>query len=236
MKTIGVLGGMSWESSLEWYRLANERVRERLGGHHSARILLDSLDFAEIEEMQARDDWDAAGALLADRAAALQGAGAELLVLCTNTMHLIADRIQDAVDIPFLHIADVAAEAIAAAGLRTVGLLGTAFTMERPFYAERLAAHGIRTVVPEAEDRAVVHGVIYHELVHGVIREESRLRFVEIMERLVAQGAEGIILGCTEIELLVSAADATVPVFPTTALHVDAAVTLALADPDPEFV
>ncbi|UUE20719.1 aspartate/glutamate racemase family protein [Microbacterium sp. J1-1] len=230
MKTIGVLGGMSWESSLEWYRLANERVHGRLGGHHSARILLDSLDFAVIEEMQARDDWDAAGALLADRARALEGAGAEVLVLCTNTMHLVADRIQNAVTIPFLHIADVTAEAIVASGIHTVGLLGTAFTMERPFYAERLATHGIHTVVPEEDDRAAVHSVIYDELVHGVIREESRRRYVEVIERLVSRGAEGIILGCTEIELLISAADAPVPVFPTTALHVDAAVDLALGN------
>ena len=232
MKTIGVLGGMSWESSLEWYRLANERVHTLRGGHHSARILLDSLDFAEVEEMQARDDWEAAGALLAARAHALEGAGAELLVLCTNTMHLVAGQIEDAVGIPFLHIADVTADAITKAGVRTVGLLGTAFTMERPFYTDRLAEHGIRTIVPDEADRRLVHTVIYDELVHGVIREESRRRYVEVIDRLVAEGAEGIILGCTEIELLISAADAPVPVFPTTALHVDAAVALALAESD----
>ncbi|OAN34050.1 aspartate/glutamate racemase family protein [Microbacterium sp. H83] len=230
MKTIGVLGGMSWESSLEWYRLANQRVGELLGGHHSAKIVLDSVDFAEIEALQARGDWDAAGQLLADRAAALESAGAELLVLCTNTMHLVADRIRDAVGIPFLHIADVAASAVTSAGLTTVGLLGTAFTMEQPFYAERLAAHGIRTLIPDAEDRRAVHSIIYDELVHGVIRDESRRRFTEVIDRLVAAGAEGIILGCTEIELLVSADDAAVPVFPTTALHVEAAVTEALRD------
>ena len=232
MKTIGVLGGMSWESSLEWYRLANERVHTLRGGHHSARILLDSLDFAEVEEMQARDDWEAAGALLAARAHALEGAGAELLVLCTNTMHLVAGQIEDAVGIPFLHITDVTADAITKAGIRTVGLLGTAFTMERPFYTDRLAEHGIRTIVPDEADRRLVHTVIYDELVHGVIREESRRRYVEVIDRLVAEGAEGIILGCTEIELLISAADAPVPVFPTTALHVDAAVALALAESD----
>ncbi|WP_091228526.1 aspartate/glutamate racemase family protein [Microbacterium sp. 3J1] len=230
MKTIGVLGGMSWESSLEWYRLANERVRDLLGGHHSAKIVLDSVDFAEIEAMQAQGDWDAAGQLLADRARALESAGAELLVLCTNTMHLVAEQIQDAVGIPFLHIADVAASAVTSAGLTTVGLLGTAFTMEQPFYAERLAAYGIRTLVPDADDRQAVHSVIYNELVHGVIREQSRQRLAEVIERLIAQGAEGIILGCTEIELLVSAADSAVPVFPTTALHVEAAVTLAVAE------
>lgn len=230
MKTIGVLGGMSWESSLEWYRLANERVRDRLGGHHSARILLDSLDFAEIEAMQARNDWDGAAALLAARARALEDAGAELLVLCTNTMHLVAEQIQDAVSIPLLHIVDVTAEAICRTEVRTVGLLGTAFTMEKPFYADRLAAHGIRTIVPDAQGRRVVHDVIYDELVHGVVRDQSRERYREIIAGLVARGAEGIILGCTEIELLVGPDDATVPVFPTTSLHVDAALDAALGD------
>ncbi|MFJ4172583.1 aspartate/glutamate racemase family protein [Microbacterium sp. NPDC089696] len=229
MKTIGVLGGMSWESSLEWYRLANQRVQEQLGGYHSARIVLDSVDFAEIEALQVRGDWTAAGELLAQRARALEAAGAEILVLCTNTMHLVAEQIQDAVDIPFLHIADVAAEAVAATGLTTVGLLGTAFTMEQPFYRERLAAHGLTALVPDAEDRALVHAVIYDELVHGEIRDESRRRYAEVIERLVARGAEGIILGCTEIELLVSADDSPVPVFPTTALHVEVAVDRALS-------
>lgn len=230
MKTIGVLGGMSWESSLEWYRLANERVAARLGGYHSARILLDSLDFAEIEALQAQDDWDSAGALLADRARALEAAGAEILVLATNTMHLVADRITDAVGIPFLHIADAAGAAVSGAGLATVGLLGTAFTMEKPFYAEKLAAHGIRTLVPDADDRRTVHAVIYDELVHGVVRDESRRAYVEVVDRLIARGAEGIVLGCTEIELLLSARDVPVPVFPTTSLHVDAAITAALPE------
>ncbi|MGV2985297.1 aspartate/glutamate racemase family protein [Microbacterium sp. AGC85] len=230
MKTIGLLGGMSWESSLEWYRLANERVRDRLGGHHSARILLDSLDFAEIEAMQAAGDWEAAGDLLAGRALALEKAGAELLVLCTNTMHLVADRIQDAVSIPFLHIVDVTAEAILPSGVRTVGLLGTAFTMEQPFYADRMAGHGIRTIVPDEEERRIVHEVIYDELVHGVVREESRQRYQRVMAGLVQRGAEGIILGCTEIELLIASGDASVPVYPTTSLHVDAALAAALGD------
>lgn len=230
MKTIGVLGGMSWESSLEWYRLANERVAARLGGYHSARILLDSLDFAEIEALQAQDDWDSAGALLADRARALEAAGAEILVLATNTMHLVADRITDAVGIPFLHIADAAGAAASGAGLATVGLLGTAFTMEKPFYAEKLAAHGIRTLVPDADDRRTVHAVIYDELVHGVVRDESRRAYVEVVDRLIARGAEGIVLGCTEIELLLTADDVPVPVFPTTSLHVDAAIAAALGD------
>ena len=228
MKTIGVLGGMSWESSLEWYRLANERVREQLGGHHSARIILDSLDFAEIEQLQARGDWEAAGDLLAERARRLEAAGADLIVLCTNTMHLVAGQIEDAVGIPFLHIADSTAAAVAQTGVSTVGLLGTAFTMEQPFYRDRLAQHGIQTLVPSAADRAVVHDIIYDELVLGVIRPESRDRYREIIRSLVTEGAEGIILGCTEIELLVSAEDAPVPVFPTTSLHVDAALASAL--------
>lgn len=233
MKTIGLLGGMSWESSLEWYRLANERVHSRLGGHHSARIILDSLDFAEVERLQARDDWDAAGDLLADHAQGLERAGADLIVLCTNTMHLVADRITDAISIPFLHIADTTAEAITRTEVRRIGLLGTAFTMERPFYRERLEAHGFEVLVPEADDRRAAHAIIYDELVHGVIRPESRKLYGRIIELLVDRGAEGIVLGCTEIELLVSPADSAVPLFPTTSLHVDAALRAAGLPVDP---
>jgi aspartate racemase len=233
MKTIGVLGGMSWESSLEWYRLANEQVRQRLGGHHSARILLDSLDFAEIEALQAAGDWAAAGTLLAEHARRLERGGAELIVLCTNTMHLVADRIEQAIGVPFLHIVDATADAVTGAGVRRVGLLGTAFTMEEPFYRERLEARGIEVLTPDAEDRAIVHAVIYDELVHGVIRSESRERYIRIIDRLAARGAEGVILGCTEIELLISAADSPVQVFPTTAIHVDAALAAAGLEPAP---
>ncbi len=229
-----MLGGMSWESSLQWYRLANERVRERLGGHHSARIILDSLDFADIEELQAQDDWDAAGTLLADHAHGLEQAGADLIVLCTNTMHLVADRIEDAIDVPFLHIADTTAAAVLRAGILRVGLLGTAFTMEKPFYRKRLESQGIEVLVPDAAHRAGVHAVIYDELVHGVIRPESRAYYCEVIDALVAQGAGGVILGCTEIELLVSASDSPVPVFPTTALHVDAALAAAGVAAPPE--
>lgn len=228
MKTIGVLGGMSWESSLEWYRRANETVRDRLGGYHSARILLDSLDFADIERLQAAGDWPATGRILADRARALETAGAEIVVLCTNTMHIVADEIEAAIDVPFLHIADTTARAITAAGVGTVALLGTAFTMQQPFYRDRLARHGIRTLVPGADDRETVHEIIYRELVHGVVSPASRERYREVMTRLVASGAEGIILGCTEIELLVSQDDSAVPVFPTTALHVAGAIDAAL--------
>ena len=227
MRTIGVLGGMSWESSLEWYRLANERVRDALGGHHSARILLDSLDFAEIAALQASGDWDSAGELLAKRALGLERAGADLIVLCTNTMHVVADRIEAAISIPFIHIVDVVAAAVQDAGITRIGLLGTAFTMEQRFYRDRLELHGLEVVVPDADDRAVVHSVIYDELVHGVISPESRLRYRAVIERLVAEGAECIILGCTEIELLVSTQDSPVPVFPTASLHVDAAITAA---------
>jgi aspartate racemase len=227
MQMIGVLGGMSWESSLDWYRLANEKVRQELGGFHSAPVLLDSLDFAEIEALQASGDWEAAGAVLAAHAKGLEAAGVGLVVLCTNTMHLVADRITDAIRVPFLHIADTTAEAISAADLRTVGLLGTAFTMEQAFYRERLALHGITAVIPDAEDRATVHSIIYDELVQGIVTEESRQRYRDVIANLVAAGAEGIILGCTEIELLITQQDASVPVFPTTALHVAAALKAA---------
>lgn len=227
MQMIGVLGGMSWESSLDWYRLANEKVRQELGGFHSAPVLLDSLDFAEIEALQASGDWEAAGAVLAAHAKGLEAAGVGLVVLCTNTMHVVADRITDAIRVPFLHIADTTAEAISAADLRTVGLLGTAFTMEQAFYRERLASHGITAVIPDAEDRATVHSIIYDELVQGIVTEESRQRYRHVIANLVAAGAEGIILGCTEIELLITQQDAPVPVFPTTALHVAAALKAA---------
>lgn len=228
-RVIGLIGGMSWESTAEYYRLANVLVGERLGGLHSARLLLASVDFAVIEELQRAGDWGRAGAELADVARSLQAGGAELLVLCTNTMHLVADAVAAAVDLPLLHIGDATADAVRAAGLRRVGLLGTAFTMEQPFLRERLGAHGLDVLVPGPEDRALVHRVIYDELCRGVVREESRAAYRAVMSRLVDAGAEGIVLGCTEIELLVGAADAPVPVFPTTRLHVGAAVARSLA-------
>ncbi|MFT3874915.1 MAG: aspartate/glutamate racemase family protein [Propioniciclava sp.] len=230
MRTIGVLGGMSWESSAAWYRLANERVRAERGGHHSAPILLDSLDFAEIEAMQARGDWDAAGRLLAEHARRLEAAGAGVIALATNTMHLVADQIEAAISVPFVHLVDATARAIKASGLSTVGLLGTAFTMEQPFYRERLARHGVRSLIPGEEDRRTVHTVIYDELVFGVLNPDSRQRYREIIGRLVDAGAEGVILGCTEIELLIAAEDSPVPVFPTTAIHVDATLAAASGD------
>lgn len=225
---IGLLGGMSWESSAEYYRLANELVRERLGGLHSARLVLASVDFAEIERLQVAGAWEEAGRLLAELARGVEAAGAEVLLLCTNTMHIVADRIQAAVSIPLLHLADAAAAAVRRDGIATVGLLGTAFTMEQTFYRDRLGGHGLHVLVPDAPDREVVHRVIYDELCLGVVREESRRTYRDVITRLVSAGAQGVVLGCTEIELLVSPADSPVPVYPTTRLHVEAAVTAAL--------
>jgi aspartate racemase len=228
VRTIGLLGGMSWESSALYYRLLNEGVRDRLGGLHSARCVLLSVDFAEIEELQVKGEWERAGEILADDARALQAAGADVLVLCTNTMHKVADALTAAVDIPLLHIGDVTGAAVAATGLRRVGLLATGFTMDQPFLLDRLRAHGLDVFVPEIADRAEVHRIIYEELCLGVVREESRQTYREVIDRLVARGAEGVILGCTEIELLIGPDDVDVPVFPTTALHVEAAVDAAL--------
>ena len=228
MRTIGLLGGMSWESTAIYYRLANELVRERLGGLHSARLLLLSVDFAPIEEMQVDDRWDEAGALLAAEARRLEAGGADLLVLCTNTMHKVADAIERSVGIPLLHLGDVTATAVLAAGLDSVGLLGTGFTMSQDFYRGRLESHGLRVLVPSEEDQALVHRVIYDELCVGVVREQSRQAYLEVVDRLVADGAQGIVLGCTEIELLIGPHDLTVPSFPTTRLHVEAAVDRAL--------
>jgi aspartate racemase len=228
-RVIGMLGGMSWESTAEYYRLANELVRARLGGLHSARLLVSSVDFAEIERLQVDGRWDVAGQLLAVEARRLETAGADLLVLCTNTMHRVADDIEIAVSIPLLHLGDLTAAAVTAAGVSTVGLLATAFTMEQDFYRDRLARRGLHVLVPDTEDRVEVHRIIYEELCVGVITEDSRQAYREVIGRLVAAGAEGIILGCTEIELLIGPDDSPVPVFPTTRLHVAAAVDASLA-------
>ncbi len=230
MKVIGMLGGMSWESSAEYYRLANEMVRDRLGGLHSARCVLASVDFDDIHELQTAGRWETAGARLAQLAVGLEAAGAELLIICTNTMHLVAEQVQAATTLPLLHIADAAGEAVTAAGIRRAALLGTSFTMEKPFYRERLEKHGLEVLVPDAADRTEVNRVIFDELCCGVLEKSSRQRYREVIGRLVDAGAEGVILGCTEIELLVSEADSLVPVFATTRLHVAAAVDLALAD------
>lgn len=230
MKTIGLLGGMSWESTLPYYRHINEAVRERLGGLHSARLVLYSLDFHEIEALQRQGDWAAAGTLLADAARRLESAGADFLLLCTNTMHKVADAIEAASDLPLLHIADPTAAAIQAAGLQRVGLLGTRFTMEQPFYRQRLEdRHGIQVLVPDEPDRAEVHRVIYEELCRGVVSEASRQAYRQVISRLVARGAQAVILGCTEIGLLVRADDAEVPLFDTCVLHAQAAAERALS-------
>ncbi|WP_394619181.1 aspartate/glutamate racemase family protein [Lentzea sp. JNUCC 0626] len=226
MLTIGLLGGMSWESTAEYYRLANVLVRERLGGLHSAKLVLHSVDFAEIERMQVEGRWDDAGAALAEAAASVQAGGADFLLICTNTMHKVYDQVQAAVDIPVIHLGDTTAAAIRAAGITTVGLLGTGFTMDQPFYRERLESHGLKVLVPSEEDRATVHRIIYDELCLGVVRDESRQAYQQIIAEF--EGAEGVILGCTEIELLISQADVPLPVFPTTRLHVEAAVDRAI--------
>ena len=231
MKIIGLIGGMSWESTLPYYRIINETVRERLGGLHSARLLLYSVDFHDIKRLQQAGAWDEAGRMLADVARSLEAAGAEGLALCTNTMHKVAPAIEAAVTIPLLHIADPTAAAVKAAGLQTVGLLGTRFTMEQDFYRGRLMArHGLRVLIPDPADREIVHRVIYDELCQGDLRAESRTPYRRIMQRLVEKGAEGMILGCTEIALLVGPEDAPVPVFDTTRLHARYAATWALDD------
>jgi aspartate racemase len=228
MRTLGLLGGMSWESTLPYYRIVNERVRERLGGLHSAKLFLCSVDFAEIEHLQHTGDWDAAGRLLADAAQALERAGCDALVICTNTMHRVLDAIEAAIRIPVLHIADATAQRVREQGVVAVGLLGTRFTMEQDFYRGRLERNALDVSVPDAEQRAQVHRIIYDELCQGVIREESRKQVRDIMQSLVAKGAEGVILGCTEIGLLVGAADTSVPLFDTTRIHAEYAADWAL--------
>ena len=230
MKRIGLLGGMSWESTELYYRVANETVKARLGGLHSAELILASVDFAPIAKLQAEGRWDEAGVRLAAEAVRLERAGAELLVLATNTMHRVADAVERAITIPFVHIADPTGEAIRAAGVDTVGLLGTRFTMEQAFYADRLRErHGLAVFVPAAADRDEIHRVIYEELCLGKILDASRAFYRDAIARLVARGARGVILGCTEITLLVGQADSPVPTFDTTRLHAERAVELALA-------
>ncbi|WP_313383804.1 aspartate/glutamate racemase family protein [Pantoea sp.] len=229
MKTIGLIGGMSWESTALYYRILNEEVKRALGGLHSARVVLYSLDFDEIEKLQSAGRWDEAGVLLAQAAQALSLAGADFLVLATNTMHKVAGQIEQAVAIPLLHIADATAQRIHEMGLNKVGLLATRFTMEEAFYRGRLTEKfGLEVITPEQGDRDFIHQVIYEELCQGIINPESRVRFCEIMARLAARGAEGIILGCTEITMLVTVNDASVPLFDTTQIHAQRAVQQAL--------
>lgn len=233
METLGLLGGMSWESTALYYRLVNETVRERLGGLHSARLLLYSVDFAQIERLQHAGDWDGAGRVLGAAARALRDGGAGRLVLCTNTMHKVADAIEAGAGLPLLHIADPTGAAIRAAGFTRVGLLATRFTMEQAFYRRRLAErHGLDVRVPDAAARKRVHRVIYEELCLGVVRDASREAYRRIIARLVDEGAECIILGCTEICLLVGDGDAEVPLFDTTALHARAAALACIGHGD----
>ena len=231
MKTIGLLGGMSWESTVTYYQTINRVVGRELGGLHSARIVLHSVEFHAIQALQHAGRWAETGAILADAARSLERAGADFLVLCTNTMHIVADQIEAATPLPFLHIADATATRIRAAGLTCIGLLGTRFTMEEAFYRGRLEdRHGLRVVVPPPTDRAVVHRVIYDELCRGRIDEGSRREYQRIVGGLVAAGAQGVILGCTEIGLLLRPEDATVPLFDTALIHAEAAAVLALRD------
>jgi aspartate racemase len=230
--TIGLIGGMSWESSAEYYRIINREMQRRLGGVHSARSLMWSVDFGDVEQLQHAGEWDRLADVMRDAATRLERGGADVIVLCTNTMHRLADAITATATIPLLHIADPTARRIKEAGFERVGLLGTAFTMEQDFYKGRLQdRHGLTVVVPDADDRRVVHEVIYRELVVGQIRSDSRRAYREIMGRLVARGAQAVILGCTEIMLLVSDQDSTVPLFDTTTIHALAAVDHALAPP-----
>lgn len=230
VKVIGLIGGMSWESTVPYYREINETIKARLGGLHSAKLILYSVDFHDIERLQHAGDWEAAGAMLADAARSLQAAGADFLVVCTNTMHKVASHIEAAVDIPLFHIADPTADEIKDAGHSTVGLLGTRFTMEQAFYRDRLRErHGLDVLVPNAQDRDIVHRVIYEELCLGKVVEASRTAYRRIIAELATQGAQAIILGCTEISLLVDQRDSSIPLFDTTTLHARKAAEWALS-------
>lgn len=233
MKRVGLIGGMSWESSAHYYAAINRGVRDALGAPHSADCVMLSLDFQPIAAMQAAGDWDALGDAMADAAVTLERAGADFILVCTNTMHCLAHRITAATDIPLLHIAEPLGAAIRAAGMKRVGLLGTRFTMEQPFYRDYLSEHfALEVVVPGDDDRTTVHNIIYDELVAGIVRDESRAAYTAVIERLVAEGAQGVILGCTEIMMLVGEADSPVPLFDTTILHAEAAVRRALEHAD----
>jgi aspartate racemase len=229
MKTIGMLGGMSWESSLEYYRIVNESVKNKLGGFHSAKCVLYSVDFEEVEKLQHLGDWDELTRLMMDAAKRLERAGADFVVICTNTMHKMAGEVEDVIGIPLLHIVDVTADAIRADGNTRVGLLGTKFTMEQDFYKGRLKEkHGLEVLIPSEEERQIVHDILYSELCMGEIKDLSKNKFKDIIQNLVDRGAQGVILGCTEIPLIVDQEDYAIPVYDTTALHAEAAVEFAL--------
>ena len=229
MKTIGFIGGMSWESSVVYYEIANRLVREKLGKFHSCQNVMYTVDFDEIQRLQHEDKWAELDAIMADAAMRLERAGANIVVLCTNTMHLCEEAIRSSISIPFLHIAEATGQAIVEKGVSKVALLGTRFTMEKDFYKKTLhEKFAIETVIPNQQEREVIHSIIYNELVQGVINDESRARFVNIINRLKAEGAQGVILGCTEIPLLISESDVDIPVFDTTTIHAQKAVEWAL--------
>ncbi|XOZ34488.1 aspartate/glutamate racemase family protein [Halomonadaceae bacterium KBTZ08] len=229
MKTIGLIGGMSWESTQTYYRLVNQGVKEALGGLHSAKVILYSVDFAEIEALQRQGDWEATAKILAAAGRALEAAGAHFMVLCTNTMHKVAPQIERAVSIPLLHIADATARALQDNGVSRVGLLGTRFTMEQAFYRDRLEAQGIEVIVPEESQRVQIHSVIFDELCQGEIKSESKSAYLSVIDSLVDRGVQGVVLGCTEISLLVADGDTSVPLYDTTAIHAAQALRHALA-------
>lgn len=229
MKTIGLLGGMSWESTALYYQWINELVKAKLGGLHSAKVAMVSLDFQEIEELQHRNEWEASGEILSKAAQQIEAAGADFLLICTNTMHKVAPQVEAAINIPLLHIADATADAIKQQGINTIGLLGTNFTMEQDFYAGRLSEkHGLNVLIPNQQDREIVHRVIYDELVLGTVKEASRNEYLRIMAQLQDEGAEGVIEGCTEIVMLVQQKHTAIPLFDTTAIHAKKAVEMAL--------
>ena len=228
MKTIGLIGGMSWESTQTYYRLINQKVREQLGGLHSAKLILYSVDFSEIEALQHQGDWEGAARILVAAAQSVQSAGADFLVICTNTMHKVAPQIEQATAIPLLHIADATAGALLNDGVTSVGLLGTQFTMEQGFYRERLEQKGITVIIPDDSERAVVHRIIYDELCQGVVNPESKAAYLDVVASLAARGAQAVILGCTEIGLLIQSCDTPVALYDTTDIHANQAVALAL--------
>ena len=230
MKTIGLIGGMSWESTVGYYREINEGIKRRLGGLHSARIVLYSVDFDPIEKLQHEGDWDSTGDMLADAARSVEKGGADFLLICTNTMHKVSDQVERAVEIPLLHIADATADVLVEAGVKKVGLLGTAFTMEQDFYKGRLAGkYGLDVVVPDTPDRKLVHDIIYQELCLGIFKESSKQEYIRIVDKLTEMGAEGVILGCTEIGMLISQKDTTATLYDTTKIHAAQAVEWAVA-------
>ena len=228
MKTIGLIGGMSWESTITYYKVINETIKEELGGLHSAKLLMYSVDFDEIERYQADGEWDKSAVVLADAAGRLEKAGADFIIICTNTMHKVAPQVQEQIQIPIIHIAEATASALKETGITKIGLLGTKYTMTQDFYKDKLTAAGIEVIIPESADIEMVNLVIYHELCLGIIRKESKMRYLEVIKKLADSGAQGVILGCTEIGLLVQQEDINIPVFDTTLIHAKKAAYLSI--------